>query len=123
LEVFSPANSSLLVVDSSNDSNGPEPLLLVAEAEGTYEIALSTGTLPTGNGRFSIETVEVRKATRQDRLQATALQSYYRAKESLRARKGQYSPEIVAIFKDAVVSLDESRSAASLRADAWFDLG
>jgi CHAT domain-containing protein/tetratricopeptide (TPR) repeat protein len=123
LEVFSPANSSLLVVDSSNDSNGPEPLLLVAEEEGTYEIALSTGTLPTGGGRYSIETVEVREATRQDRLQATALERYYRAKESLRARKGQYSSELVASFKGAAVSLDESRSAARLRADAWLDLG
>jgi CHAT domain-containing protein len=123
LEAFGPSNESLLIVDSSNSDRGPEPLLLVAERTGSYQIAVTTGGSAAKTGRYVLELAEVRTAQPHDRHQAAALQEYYQAKERLRKTRQIYSPDIAESFKDAAVALDESGSSYRLRADAWLDLG
>ncbi len=123
LEVFSPANRSLFVVDSQSGAIGPEPILLVSEDAGIYQIVVSTEMVPSDSGRYLIESAEAREAGEQDRLQASSFREYYQATDLLRKNRYRYSAEFVARFEAAAKSLDSSRSAKSLRADAWFDLG
>ena len=123
LEVFSPANRSLFVVDSQNGANGPEPILLVAEKAGTYQIAVSTGIVPPRNGKVSDRERRDQSGQATGSTQASSFQGVYQATDSLRKNQHRYSDEIVETFRAAATSLDSSRSPRNLRADAWFDLG
>lgn len=68
VRVFSPSGKSLGEFDSPNGNEGPENVSIVAVAAGVYRIVVSALDAKTvvKDGRYKIETLEIRDATEQE---------------------------------------------------------
>ena len=65
--VFSPDGKQVVEVDSPNGKDGPEPVLVVLEPAGVYQIKVRSLEKEAPAGRYTIKIHEVRAATQQDR--------------------------------------------------------
>jgi CHAT domain-containing protein/Tfp pilus assembly protein PilF len=119
LEVFGPAKKLLLVVDSPNSNKGQEPVLLVAETTGTYEISVTTSVEPQRGTSYVVDTAQVTPSSERDRRKAVALGSYFRAREMGRHEGGN-------LYKKALLSAEAALGDTGqwyLQAKAGMDLG
>jgi CHAT domain-containing protein/Tfp pilus assembly protein PilF len=119
LEVFGPAKKLLLVVDSPNSNKGQEPVLLVAETTGTYEIAVTTSVEPQRGTSYVVDTAQVTPSSERDRRKAAALGNYFRAREMGRHERGDLYTKTLLSAEAAL----EDTGQWYLQAEAGMDLG
>ena len=111
-----------LIVDSPNSSQGPEPVLLVADSDGSYRISIHPlGPLQPG-GTYRVNDLKIVRATRNDRRVAAALRDYYRTRAFLREKKPDWQ-KIAADFNASIPDLEAAGGPVEARALAWDDLG
>jgi CHAT domain-containing protein/Tfp pilus assembly protein PilF len=85
--VISPEDKQLMQVDSPNGTQGPEPVMLVAEVSGNYRLNVGSFEKDAPKGRNEIRVMELRSATPKDRALENALNLFL---ESVRmTAKGQ----------------------------------
>jgi CHAT domain-containing protein/Flp pilus assembly protein TadD len=118
LDLLGPAREHLFTINSHNGIDGPEPVLLVAETPGIYQMVISTRTSSV-EGRYIVQVAERRSATKRDSRSALALQGYYRGRDLLVRLNQPKTAEKV--FLAAARALEES-GERGLAADAWADL-
>src|SRR6185295_5455594 len=96
--LFGPGGERIVEVDSPNDINGPEPVLLVAEATGSYRLAVRSVEKNASAGRYEVKIEELRTATPRDKSRVDAQKASTDAKslrnqrtaESMRRAIGKY---------------------------------
>jgi CHAT domain-containing protein/Tfp pilus assembly protein PilF len=120
LSLFDPANAPLLIIDSPNSKYGPEPILLVAGRSGSFSIVVTTDNDPPPNASYLIEMARVQPATKWDRQRASALESYYRARELSRRGADMKTKEKAFLAAEAAL---RRAGPWDLHAAAWSDLG
>lgn len=70
--LFGPDGKKLLEVDSPNGTQGPETVVLVAEAPGVYRMEVRSPGKDAPGGRYEVKLEELRAATEQDRSRIAA---------------------------------------------------
>ncbi|MDQ3009650.1 MAG: CHAT domain-containing protein [Acidobacteriota bacterium] len=85
VKLFAPDGKELLMVDSPNGEQGPEPLFWLAEAAGSYRIEVSSGDKQAQAGRYEARLAALRPATESDKARATAARAVAEA-ENLSAQ-------------------------------------
>lgn len=94
--LLDPAGRKVLAADSPSGSEGPEPVLAVAESAGLYRLEIRS--LDAGAaGRCPVRIEALRPATRDDRIRAAAAQAFARGEE-LRALPA----EALAAYREAL---------------------
>jgi tetratricopeptide (TPR) repeat protein len=83
VEARGPTGALLMEVDSPNGREGPEPVYLVADAEGRYELEVEAGA--GSEGAYRITLAAQRSADEYDRQRAAAALEHFAA-EKLRRR-------------------------------------
>lgn len=76
VRVFGPDGKQVAEVDGPSGMQGPEPVYLVAEADGSYRLeihSLETGAAP---GSYEVSIKELRRATAEDRTRISAQTAY-----------------------------------------------
>jgi tetratricopeptide (TPR) repeat protein len=86
VKVFAPDGKQIIEVDSPNGSQGPEPVFLVAEAQGSYRLEVASLEKGAQPGQYEIRIEELRAATPQDR-SLIAAQNAYAEGERLRLQR------------------------------------
>jgi CHAT domain-containing protein/tetratricopeptide (TPR) repeat protein len=76
VRLFGPDGKLVVEVDSPNGLWGPEPVSTVAESAGEYKLEVRSLDGKAAPGRYEIKVEELREATAQDRLRATAERVY-----------------------------------------------
>ncbi|MFN7948887.1 MAG: CHAT domain-containing tetratricopeptide repeat protein [Blastocatellia bacterium] len=72
LTLSGPDGQQLCQVDSLNGSDGPEPVVIVAEKTGTHRITVAATDEKAVAGRYAIRIAALREATPEDRRHAAA---------------------------------------------------
>jgi CHAT domain-containing protein/Tfp pilus assembly protein PilF len=121
LQLFDPGRELLLMVDTPNGNDGPEPVLFIADRMGTYWLVVSTENEPGIRVSYVVQEVERRAATRGDRKRVFALQSYYRAKSLLRVAEPNLNAAAAAFLSSAQALRKVGNR--DLEAYAWAKLG
>ncbi|MEK6321667.1 MAG: CHAT domain-containing tetratricopeptide repeat protein [Acidobacteriota bacterium] len=104
--LFGPDDRKIIEVDSPNGTQGPEPVLAVAEASGTYRLEVRSGEAAAEAGRYQIKTLRLHAPTEQDRerlaaervMQEAGLLAAKATPESLRKAINQYE-EALAVWR------------------------
>ena len=73
--VFAPGGQKVIEVDSPNGTQGPEPVLIVAETSGDYRLEVRSLEKSASPGRYEAKLVAIREATQADRDRVTARQA------------------------------------------------
>ncbi len=76
--LFDPQGRQLLVIDTPNGSEGPEPLAVVAETTGMHRLEVEAGTADN-KGRYELQVEALRPAGETDRALARAMQVFAQA--------------------------------------------
>jgi CHAT domain-containing protein/tetratricopeptide (TPR) repeat protein len=84
VSLFGPDGKQIVEVDSPNGTQGPEPVLAIAETSGAYRLEVRSLEKNASVGRYEVKIEEVRKATEQDKSRIAAERAYMQA-ELLRA--------------------------------------
>lgn len=101
--LFGPDGKLITAVDSPNGSNGVEPVYIVADAAGTYRIAVTSFDKGARPGRYEVKFVEQRAATQMDRKRLAARGAYDEANKL----QSQNTPDsLAAALKEFEVALD-----------------
>jgi CHAT domain-containing protein/Tfp pilus assembly protein PilF len=74
--IISPDNKPLVEVDSPNGSQGPEPVSLVAEASGSYQVLVRSLEKGASPARYEIRIEELRQARPQDSRRIAAQKAF-----------------------------------------------
>jgi CHAT domain-containing protein/tetratricopeptide (TPR) repeat protein len=96
--LFGPGDRKIIEVDNPNGSQGPEPVVVVAEASGKYRLEVRSSEATAAAGRYEIKTLGLHAATAQDRqrlaaervMQEAGLLAARATPESLRKAINQY---------------------------------
>lgn len=79
VKLFAPDGKQLVEVDSPNGAMGPEPVMLVTEAAGSYRLEVRSLEATAEAGRYEVEIKALRAATAQDKSSVAAQQAYAEA--------------------------------------------
>jgi CHAT domain-containing protein len=118
VKVFGPDGKLVMEVDSPNGTQGPEPVMLVADIAGTYRLEVSSLEKDAKAGRYEAKLVELRTATQRDRDQIAAERALAEGK-SLSAQGSKASNEAaIRKFEEAQLlyraSGDQKKEASML---------
>ncbi len=72
VELFAPDDKLLREVDSPNGTQGPEPLTIVAETSGEYQLKVRSLEKEAVAGRYEVRFETLRDATKQDKIENLA---------------------------------------------------
>ena len=75
VKLFAPDGKLISEGDSSNGTQGPEPVRVIAQATGIYRLEVSSPDRGARPGRYEAKIIELRPATEQDRVQERAAQA------------------------------------------------
>jgi CHAT domain-containing protein/Tfp pilus assembly protein PilF len=78
VQLYQPNGNRLFKVDSPNDDRGSEPIFLLAETTGYYQVELDGGK---NSGTYRLRLRSQRPASTEDRTRARANKLYYRGRE------------------------------------------
>ncbi len=106
VKLFGPDSKELLLIDSPNGDQGPEPLFWVAEAAGNYRIEVGSGDKQAPAGRYEARVAALRPATESDKTRVAASRAMAEA-ESLaektdaatRERRSQKYEEALGLWR------------------------
>jgi CHAT domain-containing protein/Tfp pilus assembly protein PilF len=118
VRVYGPDGKQVAEVDGPSGMQGPEPVYLVAEADGSYRLeirSLESGAAP---GNYEVSIKELRPATAQDRTRIAA-QTAYAAGDRARLQGTRASrEEAIKTFEEArrlyIATGDRTREGAVL---------
>lgn len=104
--MFNPDGKQIIEVDSPNGSKGPEPVSLVTEASGAYQLEVRSLEESAPAGKYEVKIEELRKAIPQDSTQIAADKAFAQADqfrlegtaESLRKAIEKYD-EVLAMMR------------------------
>jgi CHAT domain-containing protein/Tfp pilus assembly protein PilF len=97
-----PDGQTLAAIDGPNGTQGPEPVLLLAETGGSYSLEVRASNATAGPGRYEIRLEELRPATPQDRSRVDAQQRFMQALTVARERSAPSQQKAVALFEQAL---------------------
>ncbi len=100
--VFAPDGKKVLEVDSPNDAQGPEPVLIVAETSGSYRLEVRSLEKNASVGRYDVRIEALRMPTEQDQARVAALRAFGEASqlrqlgtvEAVRQAVGKYEESL-----------------------------
>ena len=72
VRLFGPDGKKMTEVDSPNGTQGPEPVPVIAEVTGEYQLEVKAGDEKAVPGRYEIKVEELRESTVRDRDRITA---------------------------------------------------
>lgn len=119
VDVLDPGGNHLFTVDTDNGDHGPERVLLVAEAAGSYDLKISARRSGS-SGPYELRLGSRRPATRSDRNEAMAEALFFQAAEEIRVLPSPSSPERKL---KAAIELWEGDGNRKRKADALKELG
>jgi tetratricopeptide (TPR) repeat protein len=68
VQMIAPDGKQLVEVDSPNDIQGPEPIMIIAQAAGIYRIVVKSLQKNAAVGKYEITIIELRAARENDRI-------------------------------------------------------
>ncbi len=83
--LFAPNGQKFFEVDSPNGTQGPEPVSLITQAAGEYQLKVTSPDIKAAPGRYEIKVEELREATPRDSDRIEAERAFAEA-EQLRAQ-------------------------------------
>jgi CHAT domain-containing protein/Tfp pilus assembly protein PilF len=120
--VLDPGGKQIALADSPNDQWGTEPVLLVADLPGDYQVQVSSPNRSAPAGRYAIKIIALRPATTADNSHALA-QKLFEEGRKLRAQQTAVSQrEAISKYKDAL-PLFESVGDTYRRALTFLSIG
>ena len=87
LNLAGPDGKQIANVDSPNGSNGPEPVVVVAEAPGDYRLTVTSPNKKSRTGKYEIRIVALRPATPGDSDHVRAERAFEEAYRKLRPQR------------------------------------
>lgn len=115
VKVLDPNGRQVAQVDSPNGTQGPEPVYLVAEAQGSYRLEVYSLEKAAPRGHYELIVREVRAATAQDRSQVAAQKAYA---EGLEAFSQGTKESLLAALKKYQEALPHYRAAGNRQGEA-----
>ena len=98
-----PAGERLAEVDSPNEAYGPEPISMIAEADGAYLLEVRSPNRQAGPGKYLVEVKHLRDSEEGDRARVSAQQLFMEGRR-LRAKNDAASLRAaIKKFEEAVV--------------------
>lgn len=113
VDVQGPGKRAFPRIDTSLDATLTEPIVLVAEAAGTYRFRIGA----FDPGRYTLRVIAHRVPTREDRTRASSHEVFFTA----RARRRQDPAGAAAAYRQAIAGWQRLGDAAQL-ARAWYEL-
>jgi CHAT domain-containing protein/uncharacterized protein HemY len=113
--LFAPDRKQLVEIDSPNGTQGPEPITIIAETAGEYQLKVQSLEKEAAAGRYEARIVELRDATRQDISRLTALRLIAQAEELSQQQKTADSQQrILEKYQEAIQNF---RAANDIRGE------
>lgn len=112
----------LATVDSPNDTLGPEPLPVLADAESRYQLEIRSGDPRAPAGRYEIRVEALRPSSPADRTRVAA-ERLFTAGEELRWKDDRASIEAAIAKELRALPLFRSLKERRREADALYSLG
>ncbi len=100
--LFSPGGQEIILVDSPNGRDGPEPVMVVAPASGDHRMEVRSAARPH-DGSYEIRVEELRRATDADRHRAAAARLLNRGQQ-LAWQRGDSLSDAVEIYDQALAA-------------------
>ncbi len=79
--VLGPDNQKLIEVDSPNGTQGPEPVVVIADTTGIYKLEVRSLEKEVKPGRYEMRIKELREATSKDRTRIAAERAFAEGKQ------------------------------------------
>jgi CHAT domain-containing protein len=92
----------IVEVDSPNDTNGPEPVLLVAGASGSYRLEVRSADKNAPTGRYEVKIEELRTATPRDKSRVDAQKASTDAKSLRNQRTAESMRKAIEKYREAL---------------------
>lgn len=121
VEIFSPDRRRLFKVDSLTGSYSDEHVFLLADRSGTYQVRVSPFSPSATAGTYRIQIAELRPATTDDRLHASAEKVFAEARELEEQSSGTLSQPAADLYLKAA-SLWRQAENQRRQADALYHL-
>jgi CHAT domain-containing protein/uncharacterized protein HemY len=99
--IFHPDGRELAEVDSAHGQEGHEPISLIAEEDGNYQVQVHSPAFNVQGGRYEVKIHELRAATTRDR-NVVAGQTAYGEAERARSQKPPKRQEAIKKYEEAL---------------------
>ncbi len=95
--------AKMVEVDTPTDTNGQEPISLVAENSGVYRLEVRSLAKNAPSGRYEVKLEELRAATPEDRSRVTAQKAFTDAKSLRNQRTAESFRKAIKMYQEALV--------------------
>jgi len=102
VRLFGPNDKEIAEVDSPNGTQGPEPVIAIAETSGTYHLEVLSSEKTASAGRYEVKIADLRMATSQDRNRVLAKSALAEGKELESRRTAESLKSAIAKYEEAL---------------------
>lgn len=116
--MFAPDGTKLAEVDSPNGTEGPEPIVIIADFAGDYRLEVRSLDKNAVAGRYQVKIEEIRAAQPQDKSRIAANQAFAEAEQLFYQGSAESRRKAIDKFQEALLLLrvinDSAKEAETL---------